>query len=360
MREFYVIHKERIDRLLFLAIVIVGFYLLFAVFFVYIAPFFWGLVIALVMEPLNRLLSNKMRIKRWVSSMICLALFIAIFASLGVWLISTLARQARAFSEAAPQHIEEITARLDEANIWIDRFSERLPYGLYVPPVEEIVPAAVTFLFGDTARVSGLRTIGSIGDYFLILILGLVSAYFFMADSTKILAFFKNVCPEWLFRQISQTKIGLVRALVGYFRAQGILMLIVGAICIAALFIMGSPYALLLGILFSFLDFLPAIGPGLILVPWIIVSLLMGNVTQAVWLLVLYVAIILVRHILQPKILGVQMGAHPLAVLVAIYIGFRVFGILGIIIGPTILMIYVVLRESGEENCMTQQSAKSA
>lgn len=359
MREFYREHKPRIDRLLFIAIIIAAFYLVFGLFFAYVAPFFFGLIIALVMEPLNRLLTNKIGIMRWISSVICLILFIAAFASLGVWLFSTLARQATAFVEAAPMHIAGISRQLDDANLWLDEISERLPEGVYIPPVEELVPAAAAFIFGDGMGVSGLRTIGNVGDYLLTVVLALVSAYFFMADSKKILAFCRDACPKWLLKQLRHTKTGLVRAVGGFFRAQGIIMFFVGIISVIGLMLMGSPYALLLGILFAVLDFFPVLGPGLILIPWMLLSLVMGNWVQALWLAIIYAAVIIFRHVFQPKILGTQMGAHPLATLIAIYIGFRVFGFLGLIIGPVILMIYVVLRESGDEECLKQHSSES-
>ncbi|MCL2225053.1 MAG: sporulation integral membrane protein YtvI [Defluviitaleaceae bacterium] len=349
MREFYNENKERIDRILFLILVTVAFYLFFTVFFVYLSPFFIGLIIALVMEPLNRLLERKMGFKRWVGSLLCLLVFIAVVGSLGAWLVSTLVRQVTSFAESAPMHITELSARLDEANVWLQRFTVHLPDGWYIPNIEEMLPAALGLFFGGGMAETGLRTLGGVPDFFLNLILGLVSAYFFMSDGKRIFRFVKNICPRWIRGQMRQTKKGLTLAMSGYFRAQAILMVMVGVISIAGLLILRNPYALLLGLLFAALDFLPILGPALVLLPWALISVIMGNMRQAIGLLVIWGIITIARQVLQPKILGTQMGAHPLASLMSIYIGFRIFGLFGLIIGPTLLMIIIAIFDTNEE-----------
>lgn len=349
MREYYNKNRSKIDRYLFLLLVMVSFYLFFTVFFIYFAPFFIGLIIALIMEPVNRFIVSKLKFRRWVSSLVCLLIFMAVMGSLGAWLISMLVRQVSGIVESMPNHISEVASRLDEANLWLQRHTENLPEGWYMPNIEEILPVAATAVIGDGARETGLRALGSVPDYFLNIVIGLVSAYFFMSDGKRIFGFVKKTCPEWIRKQMQQTRAGLVRALSGYFRAQGILMVIIGIISIIGLMFLRNPYALLLGLLFAVLDFLPVLGPALVLLPWAAISLIMGNMQQAIILLVIWGIITITRQVLQPKILGTQMGAHPLASLMSIYIGFRIFGILGLIIGPTLLMIFIAIRETDGE-----------
>jgi sporulation integral membrane protein YtvI len=349
MREFYSENKERIDRILFLILVTIAFYLFFTVFFVYLSPFFFGLLIALIMEPLNKLLARRIGFRRWVASLISLAVFIAIVGSLGAWLVGTLFRQVTSIAESAPTHIAEISERLDEANVRLQRFTVHLPEGWYIPNIEEMVAAAVGF-FGGGMRDTGLRTLGGVGDFFLNVILGLVSAYFFMSDGKRIFQFVKDSCPQWVRGQMRQTKKGLTRAMSGYFRAQAILMVMVGIISIAGLMLLRSPYALLLGLLFAALDFLPILGPALVLLPWALISVIMGDMRQAIGLTVIWGIITIARQVLQPKILGTQMGAHPLASLMSIFIGFRIFGLFGLIIGPALLMIIIAIRDADKSS----------
>jgi len=208
---------------------------------------------------------------------------------------------------------------------------------------------AVTSLFGEGMGAQGIQMFTNVADFFINLILALVSAYFFMSDRELIFNTIKKATPVWFAKQMNQTKAGLARAMGGYFRAQGILMTMVGIISIIGLLILRSPYALLLGILFAVLDFLPILGPAIVLLPWALISVLMGNIHQAIGLVVIYGVITITRQVMQPKILGDQMGAHPLASLMSIFIGFRIFGLLGFIIGPSLLMIFLAVRETSHE-----------
>ncbi|MCL2387003.1 MAG: sporulation integral membrane protein YtvI [Defluviitaleaceae bacterium] len=349
MREFYHENREKIDRFLFILIVAVVFYLFFTVFFRWLSPFFFGLIIALILGPLVRFLVNKLNFRRWIASLLCLLLFIALFSSLGAWLVNTLVRQISSFMESAPVHAEEISERLHDANVWIQRYTEFLPEGWYIPSIEEMAPALLGIFLSDGMRETGLRTLGSVPDFLINIVLALVSAYFFMSDGKKIYEFCKSSTPKWILRQMRQTRKGLERAMSGYFKAQGILMVMNGVIGVVGLLFLGNQYALLLGLLFAILDFLPILGPAIVLIPWALISIAMGNMHQAIGLLVIYAIMTIARQVLQPKILGDQMGAHPLASLMSIFIGFRIFGILGFIIGPALLMIFIAIRETNSE-----------
>jgi len=346
MNDFYIKHKQRIDRAAFLALITIVVYAFFTVLFQYLAPFFFGLLIALLMEPLVRIIVRKTKWKRWIASLICLLVFIALISSLGAWLVATLINQISAFVGSAPEHVAALGDRLDDFNMRMQRFEDILPEGWDIPNIEEILLTLVTTFFGEGMRDQGVRFAVTIPNAFLNTIITLISAHFFISDRENIFINVKKVCPEWIAKQMSRTKEGFSRAMGGYFRAQYILMLVVGMISIIGLLILGNPYALLLGLLLAALDFLPIVGTGAVFIPWALVSIAMGNIQQAIGLLVIYGVITITRQVLQPKILGDQMGAHPLASLMSIFIGFRIFGLLGLVIGPSLLMIFIAIYET--------------
>ena len=345
MKEFYNKHSSLIDRLAFVLLITVFVYVFFTLLFNTIGPFFFALIIALVLEPLVSFLMRKLKWKRWVAALACLLFFIAAMSSLGVWLVSTLVRQIVAFAESMPVHAQEFVAMLDDANYLLRRWEEHLPEAWYIPDIQEMILAAVTALFGDGMRDQGVRIATTVPNFFLNFMMTLVSAYFLMADRERIFEFLKNACHPWLLAQLQQTKTGLMRAMGGYFRAQYILMTMAAVISIIGLLILRNPYALFIGLLLAVLDFLPILGIGAVLLPWALISVIMGDVHQAIGLAIIYGIITVARQVLQPKILGDQMGAHPLASLMSIFIGFRIFGLLGLIIGPSLLMIFIAIRE---------------
>ena len=350
MRDFFNTHKQLIDRAAFFAVITIAVYLFFNFLFSFLAPFFFGLLIALIMEPLIRLMVNKFGWGRRLAAWICLLLFLAAAGSLGAWIVITLIRQMSNFVASAPEHIEVIVLRVnDTMDTWITRIEAFLPANLYMPDLQEALVARITSLFGGGFIDQAMNLAVGVPNFFVGLILALVSAYFFMADRGVIFNAIRRACPPWLRGHMRDTRAGLSRAIGGYLRAQYILMTMVGIISIIGLLILRSPFALLLGLLLAALDFLPILGPALVLVPWALVAVINGDFTMAIGLAVIYGIITITRQVLQPKILGDQMGAHPLASLMSIFIGFRVFGLLGLIIGPSLLMIFIAIRERGEE-----------
>lgn len=119
-----------------------------------------------------------------------------------------------------------------------------------------------------------------------------------------------------------------------YLRAQGWIMLIITVICIVALFIVGNPYAVLVGIVIGICDALPFIGTSLVFVPWAIVMFFQGKIWLGFYYLVLAGGTSLLRQFLEPKFIGHRVGANPLAVLISIYLGLQFYGIWGVILGP--------------------------
>ena len=348
MYEFYRANKTMFDRILFLILVTLSVYLAFTQLFSFVAPFLFGLLIALLVEPIVKFTIKRFKWPRWAASLFCLLLFIGIISSIGVWLIATLINQTSAFIDSAPYHIGVFAARLEAFSVWLVRFEDMLPGGMYMPDLQESMVNIVASVLGDGVRDHGMRLASVVPNFFLNTIIMLVSAHFFISDRDIIFAAIRKACPRWVLSQTAQIKKGLSKAMAGYFRAQYILMLIIGIISIVGLLLLRSEFALFLGLLLAALDFLPILGTGAILVPWALISLAMGNVSQAVGLGVMYGVITIVRQVLQPKILGDQMGAHPLASLMSIFIGFRIFGLLGLVIGPSLLMIFIAIFETQE------------
>jgi sporulation integral membrane protein YtvI len=345
MYEIYMRNKKIIDRIAFFTLITLLVYSLFTFLWVYLGPFFFGLIIALIMEPLIRLMLKRFKFKRWLAALICLLIFMAAAASLGAWLINTLIRQIGAFVESAPAHIEDIVYRAEE---WLARFADSLPESMTGPDLQDTLLSVVMGLFGDLVQDQAPRMAAAVPDFFINIILTLVSAYFFMADRERIFAAIARNCPKGLAVHFKQTGKSFSKAMRGYLRAQYILMLMVGIIGIIGLLIIRSPFALLLGLLLAVLDFLPIVGAGSVLIPWALVSFITSNPRQGVSLLIIYGVITVTRQVLQPKILGDQIGIHPLLSLMSIFIGFRLFGLIGLIIGPTLVMLLVAAANDSE------------
>ena len=127
---------------------------------------------------------------------------------------------------------------------------------------------------------------------------------------------------------------GIIRYIATFVKAQVIIMSIIGTVSAAALGICGIQHGVLWGLLAGILDALPFIGTGIVLVPLGIQQLFSGKYWQAVICILIYVVCIFIREMLEPRLIGRRMGVHPIAILLSIYAGIKLFGVWGIIGGP--------------------------
>jgi sporulation integral membrane protein YtvI len=133
----------------------------------------------------------------------------------------------------------------------------------------------------------------------------------------------------------------------GYIKAQLIIMSISMLISIVGLYIIGSEYALTLGLLAGFLELLPVLGPSMIYLPWIIWLVAYGDFTLAIKIGVLFVVLLTVRQMFEARIISANLGLHPLAVLAAMYIGLKLIGVTGLFIGPILLVALQAVIKAG-------------
>lgn len=125
----------------------------------------------------------------------------------------------------------------------------------------------------------------------------------------------------------------------GYIKSQLIIMLITFIILGIGLTIINIPHSILISVGVSILDTLPIIGSGIVMIPWSIISFIVGNKEMGTSLAIIYVVLVIVRQIIEPRIMGNQMGVRPLYTFAATILGSMVLGPVGVIIGPLIVVI---------------------
>ena len=102
---------------------------------------------------------------------------------------------------------------------------------------------------------------------------------------------------------------------------------------------MNVGYPLLMALLIAFADALPIVGSGTVLIPWAVISAVEGEINLSIALIVLYAIVTVVRQLLEPKVVSNQIGIHPIFTLIAMYTGYKIMGIIGLLIGPIVVII---------------------
>ena len=140
---------------------------------------------------------------------------------------------------------------------------------------------------------------------------------------------------EFISQMIKDTGKGLK----GYLKSQLILMGIALVILIIGFTILDIQNAILISIGISIVDVLPVLGSGLIIVPWSIISFILGNSSLGKGLAIIYIILLVTRQVLEPKIMGKEIGVRPLYTFLATIIGSIILGPVGLVIGPLVAVV---------------------
>jgi sporulation integral membrane protein YtvI len=152
--------------------------------------------------------------------------------------------------------------------------------------------------------------------------------------------------PEGWRNKIRTMKEDLFAALVGFIKAQSILISVTFIELLIGYSLIGVKYVFSLALITAVVDALPVLGTGTILIPAAAINLIMGNVPKALAFIALYIVILIVRQFLEPKVVAQSLGLHPLVTLISIYVGLQLFGIIGLFLGPIIVVIIKALQKA--------------
>lgn len=321
-------------------------------FLIFFMPFVVGWIIALIANPLVRFMEKRLKIVRKHSSMVIIIGTIALIVLGGYGLIAWLAREIYGFIGILPDLYESLLGDLEITGTNLAGLSEKIPPEL-VEKLATIINS-LTESLGNVISTIGVPTVTAAGNIaknipniLVNVIFTILSAYFFIAERDKIIQWGREHTPEEL-RSKWHFIAGRFRSAVGgYFKAQFKIMGVVAVILLVGFFVLHIKYAILWAILVALLDFLPFFGTGTVLIPWAVLKVLSGNYKFAVGLIIIYLVSQLVRQLIQPKIVGDTIGLNPLSTMVFMYIGYKVGGIIAMIIAVPIGLIVINLYEAG-------------
>lgn len=171
--------------------------------------------------------------------------------------------------------------------------------------------------------------------------------FFFTFDYQKIVNFILKQFPEKSQFMIINIKNSSINALLKLLKAYAILLSVTFIELLIGLTILKVENAFTISVIIALVDILPVLGTGSILTPWMIISLINGNINLAIGLLILYIIITVVRQILEPKVVGHQIGLYPLITLMCMFVGAQLFGIAGLFGFPIAATIIKNLHDNG-------------
>ena len=186
-----------------------------------------------------------------------------------------------------------------------------------------------------------------ISGFFIKLVLMIISTYFIAIDYNKIIEFSNRQIGTKVSKLINEIKNYLFGTVFVCLKSYIMIMSITFIELAIGLTLIGVDNSVIIALLISIFDILPVLGTGGIMIPWSIISLITGDVRLGILLAIVYIVVTVIRNIIEPKIVGQQLGLHPLVTLVSMFIGVNIAGIVGLFGFPILLSLLVHLNSKG-------------
>ncbi len=317
-------------------------------FFGVFAPFIIAYVVAMTMRPLMVKIKKKLKVPNLINAIVSMIVF-AGAGGIIIWIMFHYLMEGVSYFVNVLSSDETINEAIILAQK-VGRYLEDIMDFFQI----EITRADVAGIIGDVAKklVSVLSNFSldlamKIPSYLVSFIIGCIAAFYMMCDYDKI----SNV----LYEQMSENTRRFVNIFNHHVLVSLIKMIIsyifISTVCFVELLIgfavLGIKDAAFIALLIAILDVFPIIGSGGILVPWGIILILMGDPMRGIGLMVLWGMIVVVRQVLEPRVVGSQVGLYPLIMLMSLFVGLKLMGAVGLIMGPLYVIICKKLNEEG-------------
>ena len=310
-------------------------------------PFLVAFSISIILRHPVDFISKHLKINR---KFVGVLLLLLLYGSISFVFIFFGTKLFRYIGELFQKLPEIYTTNIEPAlNIIIYKIQDIIPELNVVLDLENISKYIMNII--NSISFSAVNLIASIAtkipSFLVKFIFAIIASFLCTLDYYKVTGFIMRQFPERVQEIIINVKQNIFGTIVKFLKAYSILMFVTFIQLSIGLTIFNIPNAITLAVIFSMLDVLPAIGVGGLFIPWSIIEFIKGNYDLAIGLLVIYGIISIVRSILEPKVIGKQIGLNPLITLTSMFLGAEILGFFGIFIFPIIATIIKYLNDSG-------------
>ncbi len=318
----------------------------------WVLPFILAIITARLLEPAILYMKNRYGIRRGFTAAACTIIFIVLLIAFITLLLSGLISKLVDIAQILPRYLSSLPGIAD-------RFQERLQniISSASPEMRGFIEAGVNSLLN---RINSLPAIisekllsfittcaGCMPRVIMFVLTYAVGTFFISSTYQTVVGFFVKQFPERLQGKVKQMRSDMFGTLGNWLRSELILSGVTFSFLLVCFLILGIKSALTSALIIAAVDSLPILGTGTILIPWAILLFIDGNYSRGAVIIVVWGIACLLRSFLEPKILGNRVGLHPAAALFAIYSGFNLLGVAGMILFPLILIILKQFNDNG-------------
>lgn len=322
-----------------------------------ILPFLLGTGLALIAEPMTRFFSSRLHLPRPAAAGISVTAAFCFLALILLLLCALAVRELGILAQVLPDLGQTARSGMDLLSNWLLSLIHRMPAG-----IQTVLERNITGFFsgGSALLDQAVRyVLGLAGDLLarmpdsaLTLGTAVIASFMISAKLPQIRTWCANRISKEKLAPVFDTLRRLRSAIGGWLFAQLKLSAVTWILLTLGFLILGIPYAPLWGILVALVDALPVLGTAVVLIPWSAISFLQEDAARGIGILGIYAVVALVRSVLEPKLVGKQLGLDPLLTLFSLYTGYRIWGIGGMILAPlltvTVMQLLPQQREEGK------------
>lgn len=323
-------------------------------------PFIIGFFLALVINPLVAFIQGKTKMPRGFAVFTSIIIIIGVISAAITLLVTEIIQGFSHLSKIIPEHYKKFSQYIQDMyeekimpmfNNLLSIFKdlEQGQQGTLLDSMQ-FVGERLTNTFSTIIQSIGnglYLVISKLPNFATILIISLLATFFISKDWERIILKLHEKIPEKIHRRINQIHEGLQNALLGFLKAELKLTFITACIVFTGLLILRVEHALSIALIVWIVDFAPYIGAILVFLPWALYSFFTGDIFLGTGLSILYGLIVLQRQLIKPKILSSSIGISPLLTIFTMYVGFKLIGLIGIVLGPLTFIMLKILNETG-------------
>lgn len=312
---------------------------------IFYMPFLVAFIISLIIEPAIKFIMRKTNLTRRTSSIIIFVLVFVIILGLLAWGLITLFSESSSLLQSLNDYFDKFYIQfqglISQFNFDKIHLSEEVLQVIQNSTGDILETASNWLRNGLTGLINVVTSIPSIAISFGITIIAL---YFICVDKIYIIDQLEHHLPKVWVMRIGRHLKDLISTLGGYLKAEASLVLVSFVISLIGLYILeftgfNIQYPLLMALFIGFVDALPILGSGTVMIPWAIICAVNGDINLGIAIIVLLIIMSIARQVLEPKLVSKNIGVHPIFTLIAMYTGFKFIGIVGLLIGPIVLII---------------------
>lgn len=360
------VEKKRsfIINVLYLAIIIGLLYLVFKKLIPLVSPFVYAFIIAFFLRKPARAIAEKLKVPRTPVSIVLILIFYGVVGFLvGVLAIKTAAKVQQIFIDLPEIYKNQIEPVLFSLSDFFENSIKQID-----PSFEEIVNNnfnQIVAQLGDMVSKVSLNFVGTLSNklsfipaLFIKTLIMIISTFFIAIDFDKISGFIHRQLNDRGREVFAEIKDYMVNTLFVIIKSYILIMSITFIELFLGLSLIKVDNALIISLVIAVFDILPVVGTGGIVIPWGVITLIRGDITLGISLLILYLIITVIRNILEPKIVGSQLGLHPVITLMSMFVGVSLAGGLGLFGFPILLSLLCHLNKTGTIKLFQQEEAE--